>query len=505
MAVQEQDDKASWVLDYLRFKNRGNLKLTRENVFALLSDLERRAMAEKWPIETLIAQHYAHFEQFDAKKISLEQLFAYLLDEFSRMNELGIERFRDYDISDLMYHSGRFMVDLEDYDNALQFLLVGERFLEPLKTRRYTVVLTLNHLQTIYQQRKEYPKAIDYAHKILRVTDSIQSYDPKSVEFCRFWQGLATIDIASMLVDQQKFAEGERFADRGYALTKKAQSAEPLLLEGEYDALMPLLSIKLALHKIPEAETLVQRADDIWKQIGHVELNYFKAIRLWEAHARLAEIKGDFAGSLYYERLARPLQDSLERRTDARKLEKIQQRVEAQKYTEKIRLIEREKQIQTWLRNRALLVLLLVASFAYLNFRRLQRKRQQAVAALEAAQSDLQNYIQSFLEKSEQAENLRLEIHQVSAKGERSQYMQELLQSTILTEQDWQQFRTLFEKVYPAFMEEQKILYPEITQAELRYLVLEKLELNTQEMARMLGVSDGTIRQTRFRLRKKQL
>jgi hypothetical protein len=226
---------------------------------------------------------------------------------------------------------------------------------------------------------------------------------------------------------------------------------------------------------------------------------------LWEAHARLAETKGDYGNSLYYERLARPVQDSLDRRTDARKLEKIQQRVEAQKYTEKIRLIEREKQIQTRLRNMALLVLLLVASFAYLNFRRLQRKRQQAVAALETAQRDLQSYIHSFLEKSEQAEKLRLEIHQVSAKGERSQYMQELLQSTILTEQDWKQFRALFEKVYPDFIEEQKILYPDITQAELRYLVLEKLQLNTQEMARMLGVADGTIRQTRSRLRKKQL
>jgi hypothetical protein len=506
ITAREHDGKSSWVLDFLRFKNRGNLKLKRAEIFALLADLESRAVAEKWPVETLIAQHYAHFEQFDAKKIALEQHYAYLLDEYSLMKELGLEQFQDYDIPDLMYHSAKFMFDLEDHDNALQFLRAGEHFLDIRKTRRHTVVLTLNHIQSIYQQRKDYTKGIEYAQKILQVTDSIWSHEPNAQEFCLFWQGLASIDIASMLLQQQKFAEGEKFADQGYVLTTSVQAgAREPLLEGEFDAIMPLFFIKLKLNKIVEAEHLLQRADKIWAQIGHKEFNYFKQIRLWEAHARLAEIKGDFAALVRYEHLAKPLQDSLDRRTDARKLEKIQQRLEARKYLEKIKLIEREKLAQTRLLYAALLGLLLVALFAYWNYRRLQNKRRQAVTALETAQRDLEIYLQNFLEKSEQAENLRLEITRVSAEGDRGQYMQELLQRTILTEQDWVQFQLLFEKVYPDFIREQKTLYPDITQAELRYLVLEKLELNTQEMAKMLGVSDGTIRQTRFRLRKKQL
>jgi predicted transcriptional regulator len=405
-----------------------------------------------------------------------------------------------------MYHSAKFMFDLEDHDNALQFLLVGERFLDPLKTRRSTLVLTLNHIQSIYQQRNDYSKGIEYAKKIIRATDSIRWHDPDAQEFYRFWQGLATIDIASMLLQQQKFAEGEKFADQGYVLTTSVQAGtQETLLEGEFDAIMPLFFIKLKLNKIVEAEHLLQRADRVWTKIGHKEFNYFKQIRLWEAHARLAEIKGDFAASVRYERRAKPLQDSLNRRTDARKLEKIKQRVEARKYTEKIKLIEREKQTQTRLLHAALLGLLLVAVFAYWNYRRLQNNRRQATAALETAQKNLETYIQHFLEKSEQAENLRVEITRFSSEGDRNQYLQELLRSTILTEQDWVQFQALFEKVYPDFIQEQKKRYPEITQAELRYLVLEKLELNTQAMAKMLGVSDGTIRQTRFRLRKKSI
>lgn len=500
IARQKRDLKSGWVLDFLRFKNRRTLCLNQEQTLALLADLEKKAEDEDYLIEAIVARHYAQFEQFHGKKIALEQQYAYLLHEFSRMQELGFEQFQDYDIPDLMYHSGEFMFNLEDYDNALQFLLTGERFMAPRKTRYHTLILTLNHIQSIYQHQEDYARGIEYGRKILRATDSLRQYEPDAAEFCRFWTSLATIDIASMLILQRKFAEGEKFADQGYALMTAAQngSVQEPYLEGEYNALMPLISIKLELKKIADAEILLRRADSIWAKIGYKEYNYFKQIKLWEAHAQIAEIRGDYAASMRYARLAKPLQDSLARQTDSRKLEKIKQRVEAKKYTEKIRLIEHEKLVQTRLLYAALLGLLGLAFTAYWNYRRLLNKRRQAVAELEA-------YLQNALEKTARETAYARENGSVPDPGERSRYLQELLQSTILTEQDWVQFRALFEKVYPDFIGAQKTLYADLTQAELRYLVLEKLQLSTQEMARMLGVSDGTIRQTRFRLRKKQL
>ncbi|MEQ1743914.1 MAG: hypothetical protein ABMA02_00685 [Saprospiraceae bacterium] len=489
VVARERDDKSGWVLDFLRFKNRRALKIKREHVLSLLADLEARAVKEDWPVEALVARHYLHFEQLDTKQTSHEQHYAYLLDEFAQMQELGMKQFRCYDVPDLMYHSGEFMFKLEDHEKALQFLLVGERFLTPLKTRHHTLVLTLNHIQSIYQQQNDYEKGIKYAKKILRLTDTLRANDPGVLEFCYFWQSLTTIDIASMLIQQRKFAEGEAFADTGYQMMASNRASRPeSFLEGNFDALMPLISIKLELNKIAEAEALILQADGIWEKIGHQEFNYFKAIRLWEAHARLAEINGDFAASIRYERLAKPLQDSLDRRTDARRLEKIKQRIDARKYAEKIRQIESEKQAQARLLYAALLGLLLVAAFALWNYRRLQNNRQQTVAALE---------------KAGQAENQRFKTEQ--ATDERGRLIQQLLRRTILTEQDWVEFQELFERVYPNFIQDQKTRHPDATPAELRYLVLEKLGLNTRAMAGMLGVSDGTIRQTRFRLRKKQL
>jgi DNA-binding CsgD family transcriptional regulator len=44
---------------------------------------------------------------------------------------------------------------------------------------------------------------------------------------------------------------------------------------------------------------------------------------------------------------------------------------------------------------------------------------------------------------------------------------------------------------------------PDLTQAEIRLVCLTKLNLDTKEMAGILGVSFATIRQSRYRLRKK--
>jgi len=44
---------------------------------------------------------------------------------------------------------------------------------------------------------------------------------------------------------------------------------------------------------------------------------------------------------------------------------------------------------------------------------------------------------------------------------------------------------------------------PNLTQAEIRLICLTKLKINTKNMAAIIGVSNTTIEQTRYRLRKK--
>src|SRR5690606_3253156 len=86
---------------------------------------------------------------------------------------------------------------------------------------------------------------------------------------------------------------------------------------------------------------------------------------------------------------------------------------------------------------------------------------------------------------------------------ENQQLLQELKSSLILTKEDWQNYQKLFEEAYPVFIIHLKASYPELTQAEIRQLCLEKQYLTTSEIASTLGISENSVMVTRHRIRKK--
>lgn len=140
---------------------------------------------------------------------------------------------------------------------------------------------------------------------------------------------------------------------------------------------------------------------------------------------------------------------------------------------------------------------------AYFIYRHIHIKRQQAITSLATAEQNLESVNNNAQEQSHMVDKLHLEIEKLEHSDERKTCMEQLLHSTILTEDDWVQFRHLFEKIYPNFIEEQKALFRNLTPTEIRILVLDKLDLNLQEMANMLGVSKNAIHQTRYRLKRK--
>ena len=85
----------------------------------------------------------------------------------------------------------------------------------------------------------------------------------------------------------------------------------------------------------------------------------------------------------------------------------------------------------------------------------------------------------------------------------RTQAREKRLTSTILTDQEWHQFRGWFEQVYPGFAYRLKETFPRLSPAEARFFYLMKLDLSSREIAAMLGISIEAIHKLRYRLRKK--
>ncbi len=476
-----------------------------KTVKQLLTEIKEEAGKKGLEVEEIVAQHYLVNIRRVLNDLSLEQQYVENQRTFEQMSDLGLDKFKDYQVDGIMFNLAYFMWELEDFENAYHYLSVAEKYIYADEPGAYFYTQILSYLQTYWKQKQDLNKSIAYTQQILQFHENYQFEDPANHWWSRFWRGFSNIEMAALLIDQGKIAESEPYADIGYSLSKAEDTTTNVVpFQAEYDALMVLIPVKLKLGKISEAGELLKRADFIKAKLEPLgQLDYFKPLKLYQHFSAYNEKRGDAAAALRYIHLAQELQDSLERRNDAHKLAQAQQRHDALKFSEKLEMVENEKQLQKLLRNASIVILLLVIALAYGNYHRLQYLRKQKEAELYAAMKELEALTISFREKSEMLENLNRENEKLEAAGQHSEFLFQLANSTILTEEDWTKFRLVFEKVHPGFIAEQKQNYPELTPAETRLLVLEKLGLETSEIANMLGVNRNTVNQTRHRLRKK--
>ena len=102
------------------------------------------------------------------------------------------------------------------------------------------------------------------------------------------------------------------------------------------------------------------------------------------------------------------------------------------------------------------------------------------------------------------AKNKQIELFQLAeSQQEHSESVQQLLNNTLVTEEQWANFKALFDKVHVGYLQRLKEKIPGISPAEIRFMALAKLQLSTREMATSLGVSVNAVRNVWFRLRKK--
>lgn len=78
-----------------------------------------------------------------------------------------------------------------------------------------------------------------------------------------------------------------------------------------------------------------------------------------------------------------------------------------------------------------------------------------------------------------------------------------LLQSHLMTNQNWIIFKKEFQKEYPEFYHLLQNDFPELTISNKRILLLEKLNYKNKEIAEILGVTPEAVKKSKLRLKKK--
>lgn len=127
---------------------------------------------------------------------------------------------------------------------------------------------------------------------------------------------------------------------------------------------------------------------------------------------------------------------------------------------------------------------------------------------LELKGRQLSTHVLHLIQKNEVLEELKRGLADIIKDDKRDQKKQvkQLLQKINLSfNQDsyWDDFRMIFDKVHPEFLESLNRLFPSLTAGEIRLLTLLKMNLASNDMATLLGVTPDSLRVHRYRLKKK--
>lgn len=299
------------------------------------------------------------------------------------------------------------------------------------------------------------------------------------------WLGVSYGELGLNAFTRKNYAQAEALLRRSLSMVKFKEEWQMVV-----KVQTALGAIALLKGKDKEAQLLLLEAKKYADSQREFEL--YNVVYPWLL--KLYVQTGQPQLAMMYSDSADWVKDSLQRQFSARKILRAVQANQLRQHRAEMTSIETQRALKEKERNGVLLLLLIgfaLAVYVYQNQRKnhlqdqlisvqqLQIKEQE----LGIAKQQLQHFTQRVLEKNE--------------------FIEQLQGATILTDEQWEDFRALFEKVHGGYLRRVKEKFPTLTPAEIRFIALAKLQLSTKEMASMLGVSPVSVRSTWSRLRKK--
>jgi tetratricopeptide (TPR) repeat protein len=429
-------------------------------------------------VEGILAVHYANIKQYEKEFEHFHRMYEIIKDmlpgEFpEKQNNL--------------YYFANSLYFFRDYKNAIIYLKEGLEDTAHTPWNRYTTH-SYNLLGLCYRK--------------LNMLDSSSYYFRLILEDARRNGNEAWVGITSGNLGEN------------YFLQKEYEKAKPLL-QNDADIAINISNdpglasnALMILGKISMEEKDVKNAEEhlgLARRYVYQSGQYNRLRSLYPALSRLYLMKGNIAEATVFMDSAFIVRDSLDNEFNTLFMTRAKQKVELEQHRAALDDINSQKEIKTLQRNALVVIVVLIMIIALFIYDRQKRRYREknlqlkrAREELEKAEKELNSFTKNISEKNKLIEDLQ---HQIGDAD--SEAIRQLQHSTILTDEQWTDFRDLFDKVHGGYLQRLKEKLPGLTPAETRFIALSKLNLSNKEMAAMLGIGADAIRQHRSRLRKK--
>jgi tetratricopeptide (TPR) repeat protein len=396
-------------------------------------------------------------------------------------------------IGELLFHTG-------DYDQSLAYT---KKALDRWKDR--------SHLADMFRTR--YYNTIGQTYEQLGKPDSALIYLDSSLLLAEktkqiVWTGISSGYKGQVLFNMKQYQKAKPLLELDYSINENqemdiaAKSLQWLarinIAEGKRDS---------ALLKARTALQLIKQADfKHYLQPSRVlAMCYFT---MGEAFRTTGKADSFY----YYNQQYLQLQDSIKKVSFESSIRMVNAKIDNENIQRAIQMLQKEKESEVAKRNLMIVAVVLLTAMLLLYLKRVrlkQQHREQIVLnekiitekELVSAREQMKQFTENIIEKSDLIDKLNKKL--ARNVDENKITIEELTSQTILTEADWENFKKMFERVYPRFFVSLKERAPSITIAEQRMAALIKLNLTARQMAAILGISVDSVHKTKQRLRQR--
>jgi len=409
-----------------------------------------------------------------------ELAIQYAITSLKQQEYLGYENFAAISIFNMWV--GEALLQAGYNNDAISFLHRGLQLAQTdTLVKPFRFIYTYNNLGLAYRRLNRHDSAIYYFEKLKNYC--IEKNNPQ-------WRQIAYTNRLPSFIELGMLDSAKIVVARLFEMTKT--SNEPYDESYAYEMMG---KIAMKEKDYPKAITSLLKSAALNNGRNKELLN-----RVYETLAACYEAMGQTEKAYPYLKLTGSYNDSVSRAKEANNNRYLFIKAEYDKEQLRLHRLADEKKLAIQNRNMGIAALLLVAlvTIVWLNRRRKKAEQRQQQAAKE-----MELFKEEIIKKNSHIEELQTSIEQQQHRQHDTQTIRELSHQMILTENDWQNFKSLFEKTYPSFFKILRDKAPGITEAEQRMAALIKIQLNTKQIAAMQGIGLDSVHKTRHRLRQR--
>ncbi len=423
-----------------------------------------------------------------SRKGNYEEALNYFTRAYKQLKESRNEE----ETAILLNNLGLVHWRLADNNAAMECYVEAAEIAQTLGMKRL-LALTYTNRALIYKEERKFDVAFEHNNVAIRLFKEIN--EPRDLAIAYNNQG------------QIYRFSGELDSAKKYYLLSLDECKKINYLEGIATANQNLSNVYAKQGNKNKALFAVHQCLDFSYQVK-------SKVRISEGLLEISHIYDQFQvhdSALYYFKKYYEVDKEILESNQSELLSKNQASLGLEVKNLRIKNLQNEKEIT---RTRVLLVtviaifaLLVAAVFVYrylsiIKFRKkeVELKLENSLELIKVKEDELKSYILDLTDKNNIINKMQEQHNQ---KVETAYDLEDLMKHKIFTDDGWDKFKMKFAAIYPDFFGRIKESGFSITEAEVRILVLMRLNLNGKNMANILGISPQSVRACKMRLKKK--